>query len=194
MMPQTFIQQMPQKIPLRFTVDEYYKLIDLGMLHDYEKAEIIDGELIRTMTVGDRHAQVVDRLAKFLIKNVVDEILVRIQNPLRLNDYHEPEPDVVLADLTKYDGSRHPRPSETLIVIEVSDSTLKYDRETKLSLYAEAGIREVWIVNLIKNIIEVHTNLSEEVYQIVKIFKLGDTIKSKTIPDLEIEVDKILGE
>jgi Uma2 family endonuclease len=193
MMPQTLIQQMPQKIPLRFTVDEYYKLIDLGMLHDYEKAEIIDGELIRTMTVGDRHAQVVNKLTKILVKNVSDDVLVSVQNPLRLTDYHEPEPDFVLADLTKYDGSRHPRPSETLVVIEVSDSTLKYDRETKLSLYAEAGIKEFWIVNLPKNIIEIHTNLSDEVYQTVKIFKLGDTIKSETIPDLEIEVDKILG-
>jgi Uma2 family endonuclease len=193
MMPQTLIQQTPQKIPLRFTVDEYYKLIDLGMLHDYEKAEIIDGELIRTMTVGDRHAQVVNKLNKILVKNVSDDVLVSVQNPLRLTDYNEPEPDVVLADLTKYDGSRHPRPSETLVVIEVSDSTLKYDRETKLSLYAEAGIKEFWIVNLPKNIIEIHTNLSDEVYQIVKIFKLGDTIKSETIPDLEIEVDKILG-
>ncbi len=192
-MPQTLTQQIPQRVPLRFTVDEYYKLINLGMLHDYEKAEIIDGELIRTMTVGDRHAQVVDRLNRILVRALPDEILVRIQNPLRLTDYSEPEPDVVLADLTKYDGSRHPRPSETLVVIEVSDSTLKFDRDTKLPLYAESGIEEVWLVNLPKNLIEIHTNLSDEVYQTVKLFKLGETIKSVTIPDLEIEVDKILG-
>lgn len=190
MIPQTV---MPQRIPLRFKVDEYYKLIDLGMLHDYEKAEIIDGELVRTMTVGDRHAQIVDRLNRILVKGLADEILVRIQNPLRLTDYSEPEPDVVLADLTKYDGSRHPRPAETLVVIEVSDSTLKYDRETKLSLYAEAEIQEVWIVNLPKDIIEIHTKPSVGVYQFVKIFKLGEVVKSDIIPDLEIEVDKILG-
>jgi Uma2 family endonuclease len=191
MMPQTNF--IPQRIPLRFTVDEYYKLIDLGMLHDYEKAEIIDGELIRTMTVGDRHAQVVNKLTKIFVKNVSDDVLVSVQNPVRLSDYNEPEPDILLSDLTKYDGSRHPQPSETLLIIEVSDSTLKYDRDTKLSLYAEAGIKEVWIVNLRKNIIEVHTNLSDEVYQTVKLFKLGEVLQTEVIPDLQIEVNKILG-
>ncbi len=190
MIPQNVI---PQRIPLRFKVDEYYKLIDLGMLHDYEKAEIIDGELIRNMTVGDRHAQIVNKLTKIFVKNVSDDVLVSIQNPLRLSDYHEPEPDVVLADLTKYDGSRHPRPSETLVVIEVSDSTLKYDRDTKLALYAEAEIQEVWIVNLPKNFIEIHTKPNEGIYQTVKITKLGEVVKSEAIADLEIEVNKILG-
>ncbi len=190
MIPQTYI---PQRIPPRFKVDEYYKLIDLGMLHDYEKAEIIDGELIRTMPVGDRHAQVVDRLNRMLVRGLPDEILVRIKNPLRLSDYHEPEPDILLADLTKYDGSRHPQPNETLVAIEVSDSTLKYDRETKLSLYAEAEIEEVWVVNLVRNIIEVHTKPTVGVYQFVKIFKNGEIVHSEAIPNLRIEVDKILG-
>jgi Uma2 family endonuclease len=192
MLPQT--NQMPQKVALRFTVDEYYKLIDLGMLHDYEKAEIIDGELIRKMPIGDRHAAVVNKLSKLLIKNVSDEILVSIQNPIRLADYHEPEPDFVLADLSKYDGKRHPQPKETLVVIEVSDSTLKYDRETKLSLYAESEIPEIWIVNLPKNIIEIHRKPSNGVYQLVNIYKRSETVKSATVPNLAIEVDKILGE
>jgi Uma2 family endonuclease len=191
MIPQTNFT--PQRIPLRFKVDEYYKLIDLGMLHDYEKAEIIDGELIRHMTVGDRHAQVVDRLNRILVRGLPDEILVRVQNPVRLSDYNEPEPDVLLADLTKYDGSRHPQPAETLLIIEVSDSTLKYDRDTKLALYAEAEIQEVWIVNLPYNIVEIHTKPNVGIYQTVKIIKLGEIIKSEVIPDLEIEVDKILG-
>lgn len=192
MLPQT--NQMPPKVTLRFKVDEYYKLIDLGMLHDYEKAEIIEGELIRKIPIGDRHTTVVNKLSKLLIKNVSDEVLVSIQNPLRLSDYNEPEPDFVLADLTKYDGNRHPQPKEVLLVIEVSDSTLKYDRDTKLLLYAEAEIPEVWIVNLPKNIIEVHQNPSNGLYQITKLFKFGETIESETIPDLEIEVNKILGE
>lgn len=192
MLPQT--NQMPQKVPLRFTVDEYYKLIDLGMLHDYEKAEIIDGELIRKMPIGDRHATVVDKLNRVLCRILPDEIVVRVQNPIRLSNYNEPEPDFVLADLTKYDGKRHPQPKETLAIIEVSDSTLKYDRETKRSLYAEAEIAEFWIVNLLKNIVEVYQKPSNGVYQFVKIYRQGEIVKSEVIPDLEIEVDKILGE
>ena len=106
-------QTQPQPKRLRFSVDEYYKMIELGILKDYEKAEIIEGELIQKMPIGDRHASIVDVLTRFFVKNVSDEILVRIQNPLRISDYTEPEPDIVLADLTKFDGKRHPRPEET---------------------------------------------------------------------------------
>jgi Uma2 family endonuclease len=144
------------------------------------------------MTIGDRHALIVDLLNKFFIKNVSDEIRVGIQNPLRISDYNEPEPDIVLSDLTKYDGKRHPRPEETLLVIEVSDTTLKYDRDVKLPLYAEAGIAEVWIINLKKDIIEVHQKPFNDIYQTVKIYKPGETVKSEILPDLSLEVDKIL--
>lgn len=183
----------PQPRQFRFSVDEYYKMIEIGILKDYEKAEIIEGELIPKMPIGDRHASVIDYLNRFLIKNVADNVLVRVQNPLRISDYNEPEPDFVLADLTKYDGKRHPRPAETLIVVEVSDSTLKYDRDTKLALYAEAEIPEVWIVNLKNDIIEVHQNPNVGIYQITQIYKKGDSAKSFVLPNLEIEVNKILG-
>lgn len=183
----------PQPRRLRFSVDEYYKMIELGMLKDYEKAEIIDGELIQKITIGDKHAFAVDNLARIFIKNLPDNILVRVQNPLRLSDFDEPEPDIVLADLTKYDGKRHPRPAETLLIVEVSDSTLKYDRDTKLSLYAEAEIPEVWIVNLKNDIIEVHQRPNVGIYQIASIYKIGDTVKSSVLPQFEIGVDKILG-
>jgi Uma2 family endonuclease len=183
----------PQPRRLRFTVDEYYKMIELGMLKDYEKAEIIEGELIQKMPIGNRHAFAVDILCEFFIKNVSDKVRVRVQNPVRLTDYDEPEPDITLADLTKFDGKRHPRPAETLLIVEVSDSTLKYDRDTKLTLYAEAEIPEVWIVNLKNNIVEIHQKPSIGIYQLAQIYKRGEIVKSAILPNLEIEVDKILG-
>lgn len=134
----------PQPRRLRFSVDHYYKMIEMGMLENYEKAEIIDGELVQKITIGDRHAAAVNALTLFFVRNVSDLILVSVQNPLRLSDFDEPEPDIVLADLTKYDGKRHPRPAETILVVEVADASLKYDRDTKLVLYAEAEIPEVW--------------------------------------------------
>lgn len=187
------INFQPQPRRLRFSVDEYYKMIELGMLKDYEKAEIIDGELIQKMTIGDKHAAVVDRLNRIFVRNVSDDILVRIQNPLRLSDFNEPEPDLVLADLTKYDGNRHPRPQEVILLVEVSDSTLKYDRDFKIPLYAEAGIPEVWIVNLPNNIIEIHQKPSNGLYQLVKIFKSDEIASSEKLPDLLIPVKDILG-
>lgn len=186
-------QTQPQPRRLRFSVDEYYKMIEIGLLKDYEKAEIIEGELIQKMPIGDRHAFTVDNLNRFFVKSVSDDILVRVQNPVRLSEFNEPEPDFVLADLTKYDGKRHPRPEETLLIVKVSDTTLKYDRDTKLALYAEAEIPEVWIVNLKNDIIEVHQKPSVGIYQLAQIFKRGETVKSAVLPDLEIDVDKILG-
>ncbi len=186
-------QTHPQPKQLRFSVDEYYKMIELGILKDYEKAEIIEGELIQKMPIGDRHASVVNRLNRIFVKNASDEILVSVQNPLRISDYNEPEPDFVLADLTKFENDRHPRPEETLIVVEVSDTTLKYDRDTKLSLYAEAEIPEVWIVNLKNDIVEIYRKPSNGIYQIAQIFKKGEIAESEILPDLKIEVDKILG-
>lgn len=190
MTPQT---KMPQPVQLRFSVDDYYKMIELGMLKDYEKAEIIEGALYKKATVGDRHACVVDTFTQFFGRNLPDEILVSIQNPVRLSDFNEPEPDVLLADLTKYDGSRHPRPAEVLLLIEVSDSTLKYDRDTKLPLYAEAGIGEVWIVNLVSDIVEVHTRPEFGVYQSVRIYRRGETVESEAVDNLTIETNQILG-
>lgn len=183
----------PKPARLRFSVDEYYKMIELGMLKDYERAEIIEGELIKKMTIGDRHAMAVNILTRFFVKRVSDDILVSVQNPVRLSDFTEPEPDLVLADLTKFDGRRHPRPEEILLVVEVSDTTLKYDRETKLSLYGEAQIPEVWIVNLPKNIVEIHQKPSDGVYQFVKIFKRGERIVSEMLPNLSISTDEIFG-
>lgn len=182
----------PQPMRLRFTVDDYYKMIDLGILDDREKAEIIDGELIKKMTIGDKHAFAVDFLNRFFFKCLSDNILVRVQNPLRLSDYDEPEPDIVLTDLTKYDGKRHPRPEETVLVVEVSESTLKYDRDTKLPLYAAAEIPEVWIVNLPNEIIEVHQKPFAGIYQYVKIFQSGETVTSGVLPDVTLSVDSIL--
>ncbi|HLM59697.1 MAG TPA: Uma2 family endonuclease [Pyrinomonadaceae bacterium] len=188
----TYTQTQPQPRRLRFSVDDYYKMIELGMLKDYEKAEIIEGELIQKMTIGDRHAAIVNLLTKFFVKNVSDDMLVSVQNPIRLSDYNEPEPDIALADLTKYDGRRHPQPAEILLVVEVSDSTLKYDRDTKLTLYAEAEIPEVWIVNLPNDIIEIHQKPSVGIYQLTKIFKHGETVESEILPDLKLEVNEIL--
>lgn len=182
----------PQPRRLRFTVDHYYKMIEMGMIDNYEKAEIIDGEMVQKMTIGDRHGWVVDLLNRFFVRNLPDSVVVRVQNPLRMGEFDEPEPDFVIADLTKYDGKRHPRPAETILVVEVADTSLRYDRDTKLPMYADAGIQEVWIVNLRNDVIEVHQQPSVGIYQIVKIFKSGETVASSVIPDLRLAVNDIL--
>jgi Uma2 family endonuclease len=182
----------PQPMRLRFTVDEFYKMFELGFIKDYEHAEIIDGELIKKMSIGDLHAAIVDFLNEFFVKNVPGKVRIRVQNPVRLSDYHEPEPDLALTDLTKYDGRRHPRPSEILLLVEVSDSTVEYDRNRKLPLYAEAEIPEVWLVNVQNETVEIHTRPRGGIFSLIRVLRSGDTIQSEIVPSLEIEVDKIL--
>ncbi len=185
-------QPYPQPCRLRFSVDDYYKMIEMGMIDDYERSEIIDGEIVPKMTIVDRHAATVNRLNRLLSKSLPETVLVCVQNPLRITDFDEPEPDIVLTDLTKYDGDRHPRPEETILVIEVSDVSLKQDRDVKLPLYAEAGIQEVWIVNLKDNVIEIRRDPSLGIYKQIDIFRLGERVVSKAIPELTFEVDSIL--
>ena len=179
-------QPYTQPRRLRFSVDDYYKMIEMGMIDDYERSEIIDGQIVPKMTIGDRHAAAVNRLNRLLASLLPESILLSIQNPIRLSDFDEPEPDVVLADLTKYDGNRHPRPEETILVVEVSDVSLKNDRDVKLPLYADAGIAEVWIVNLRDNVIEIHQDPSLGIYQQVKIFKSGGQATSNVLPELSL--------
>jgi Uma2 family endonuclease len=112
---------------------------------------------------------------------------------LRLGDYDETEPDIVLSDLTKYDGRRHPRPAETILVIEVAESSLRIDRNTKLPLYAANEIPEFWIVNIPDRIVEVYKNPDFGMYRTTEIFKLEDTVKSNAVPDFAMSVNDLLG-
>ncbi len=186
---------IPQPVRLRLPVDEYYKMYELGLidLQDFEKSEIIDGELVRKMSIGDKHAWIVVFLTRFFILNFPDTIQVHGQNPLRLGDYDEPEPDIVLSDLTKYDGRRHPRPEETILVIEVAETSLRIDRTTKLPLYAANEIPEFWIVNIPDRIVEVYKNPEFGMYRTTEIFKTGDAVLSEVLSGHSLSVDELLG-
>lgn len=121
----------PQPIRLRFTVDDFYKMTELGMLKDYEKSEIIKGELIEKMPIGEKHSAVVEKLVETLSDKLGKSVSLRNQQPIKFSDYDEPQPD--LAILQRRDDfyfHNKPVPKDVLILIEVSDTTLKYDRDT----------------------------------------------------------------
>ncbi len=180
-------------VRMRRPVAEYYKMYELGLIdvEVFEKSEIIDGELIRKMSIGDKHAWIVNFLTRFFILNLPETIQVQGQNPLRLGDYDEPEPDIVLSDLTKYDGRRHPTPAETILVIEVAESSLRVDRTTKLSLYATNELPEVWIVNIPNRIVEVYTEPELGIYGSTKVFELGSVVRSELLPGIFLSVDDL---
>ncbi len=180
-------------VRMRRPVAEYYKMYELGLIDpvDFRKSEIIDGELVRKMGIGDKHAWIVDFLNRFFNRSLPDSIRVHGQNPLHLGDYDEPEPDIVLSDLTKYNGRRHPTPAETILVIEVAESSLRVDRTTKLSLYATNDLPEVWIVNIPNRIVEVYTQPELGVYGSTEVFELGSSVVSGVLPGLTLSVDDL---
>jgi Uma2 family endonuclease len=133
----------------RFTVDDYHRLIELGFLTEGDRLELIRGELIEMVSKGTPHVFCNGVLCRQLDRLLGDRAVIRGQDPITISSYSEPEPDVVIAVGNEQDYlGHHPYPENILLVVEVADSTLRYDQTVKLSLYAEAGIANYWIVNL----------------------------------------------
>ncbi len=143
----------------KFTIDEYHQLVDLGFFTENDRIELIRGEIIEMAPKRTPHSVCNSTLFGELYRLLYDRANVRGQEPIILPLNSEPEPDVVIAK-KKADNylSAHPTVEDIILVIEISDSTLKYDKETKLPLYAEAEIKNYWIVNLVENLLEVYSN------------------------------------
>lgn len=182
----------PKKV--RFDVDYYYKLMEAGLLPEDSSTEIIEGELIEKMPIGKLHAGTVGKLTMIFAARLAENAIVWVQNPVRLNRRSEPQPDItLLRPRTDFYTQNHPTPEEVLLLIEVSDTTLDYDRETKIPLYAAAGIVEAWLVNLAENTIEVYTEPLGDVYQNVRVYQRGERIFGQSLLGFEVTVSDILG-
>jgi len=141
-----------------FTVDDYYRMADAGIFSEDDRVELIEGEIVRIAPIGSRHADIVDQINRFFIEHLTsDRARVRIQNPVRLNDRTELQPDVVLV-LPRLGGYRsvHPGPRDVQLTVEVADTSLASDRDVKLEVNARAGVPEVWIIDVTSQVIEVY--------------------------------------
>jgi Uma2 family endonuclease len=143
----TAVQDPLLRLRHRYSVDDYYRMADVGILRPDSRVELIDGEVIEMPPIGPLHASMVTELQNRLIKAVGDAAIVRVQNPVRLGPGDEPEPDlaVVTQPAVKY-RTRHPGPSDILLLIEVADNSVGLDRDLKLVRYAYTGVPEVWLV------------------------------------------------
>lgn len=160
-----------------FSVDEYHRLVEVGILTPNDKVELIQGEIIKMSPIGPKHAGNIDFVVQRLILLFQEEIIVRNQNPVQLGDMSEPEPDVsILKPRKNYYTSSHPSAEDVLLLIEYSDSTLQYDQNTKIPLYAAHMIPEVWIVDLKKNRVIVYSNSGGEEYLNIRTYQKGETI------------------
>jgi Uma2 family endonuclease len=177
----------------RLTVEEYHRMGDLGILDPNEPVELIEGQVIQKPMKGTRHTSTVRRIENLLRNRLGERVFVISQDPVQLNDYSEPEPDIALVrpDPLYYEY-HHPTPREIYLIIEVADSTLKRDREFKATVYAQAGIMDYWVLDISDRQLYVLREPQENAYQREEILKGNDTISILAFPDVTITIAEML--
>jgi Uma2 family endonuclease len=183
--------------PRLFTVDEYYKMAEVGILAPDERVQLIEGEIIEMPPIGPRHAFNVDRLAELLHARLAERARIRSQNPIRLAPGAEPEPDVAVVKphpaQPRVYASRHPGPDDALLIIEIADSTLSFDLGDKAAMYANHGVVELWVLDLLDDRLVVHREPTPSGYVNVRTVTRGESVSALAFPDVTFTADEILG-
>lgn len=176
----------------RFTVDDYYRMAEVGVLKRDDRVELLDGQVVEMSPIGNRHSVCVALLTKFFSAQVADHAEVWIQNPVQLDEFNEPEPDVALvrAPLDRYLRAK-PGPEDVFLLIEVSQTSVGADRSIKIPLYAKAGYREVWLVDLQLHQMEIHRSPEGGRYTEVAILKRTDAASPGAFPDIRIDLTSL---
>ena len=183
----------PARETRRFTVAEYYRMAEAGILKPDERVELIEGEIIVMPPIGPGHAWDVALSNSLLSRVAGSRFIVQVQNPVHLEDGSEPQPDLMLIRHRAGGyGAAHPTPADVLLAIEVADSSLEYDRQVKAHLYGLNNIVETWIKNLPEDCIERFTEPGPEGYAQHTIHRRGETLTPVSLPDLELAVDDLL--
>lgn len=176
-----------------FTVTDYQRMIETGILQEGDRCELLNGEIVKMATIGRKHAAVVNRINKLFSRILQEAIIVSVQNPIELGAFSQPEPDIALLRWQDdFYESGHPQAQDVYLLIEVADTTLETDRAIKLPIYAQTGISEVWIVNLQDLQIEVYRSPIEDTYSVSQILTAGQMLTISGLPDVAIEFNEIL--
>ena len=174
------------------TISEYHKMAEVGILTEKDKVELLNGEIIQLSPINSKHGGHVKRINKLLGKLLDDLAIMGVQDPIVIPDFSEPEPDISVLKPEEDDyTTKHPTSKDVYFLIEVSDSTLYLDRTVKLPIYAEAKIKEYWIVNLVDNSIEVYKNPQKDNYDNKSTYHIGDEIELTDF-NLKIKVSDVL--
>jgi Uma2 family endonuclease len=176
-----------------FSVEDYYRMAEAGILPPDARVELIEGAIHDMSPIGPLHSGVTGRLNRLFILRARGRWLVSTQSPVGLDQHSEPEPDIVLVKPAPDEYvSHHPVPDDVLLLIEVADSSLDFDRNKKIPIYARAGIPEVWIVNLQESVIEVHRDPHFANYGQKTVARLGDKISPAAFSDTVVDVAELL--
>jgi Uma2 family endonuclease len=175
------------------TVQDYHRMAEAGIFHPEERVELIAGQIIQMSAKGTAHEAAITRTERLLRNRLSNQVLCRLQSPVQLDNYSEPEPDVavVMPNPLDYDD-HHPTPSEVFLIIEVADSSLKYDREKKAPMYAKAGITDYWVLDVIGRKLYVYRSPSQTGYQSKMILSEEATISPLAFPECLITVKEML--
>jgi Uma2 family endonuclease len=176
----------------RLTVDAYHRVIDAGVFGKDDRVELVEGELRAMPPINARHAGKVKRLNQLFSRLAGGRVLIAIQDPLALPEYSELQPDLMLLQPRDdfYEGS-NPTPADTLLVVEVSDSSLGYDRDTKLALYATHGVPETWLVDLRNQHLQIYRDPGPDGYRQMLMPDRAQSVAPLLLPDLEIPVSAL---
>jgi Uma2 family endonuclease len=179
----------------RITVDEYYRMAEVGLLAPDARVELIEGEIIDMAPIGTDHGSVVDKLTRLFVNAAGDRAIVRIQGAIRLDRSSEPQPDLaLLVPRADFYSHAHPSPEDLLLVIEVSDSTLRYDRDVKVPLYARHEIPEVWIVDLQNRELHSYRSPAEGRYHDAHTTQDPGITPVAALPDIEVDLSGLLSD
>jgi Uma2 family endonuclease len=178
----------------RFTIDEYHRMGEVGIFHEDSRVELIEGDVVHMCPIGTRHTGGVNRLNALFTRRLGSRAVVSVQNPMILDDYSEPQPDLtILAARSDFYSGAHPRPADVLLAVEVSDSRVSYDRGIKVALYARKHIRELWLVDIPGGALEVYRRPTASGYREHQRLVRGRRIAPLAFPRLHFRVAEILG-
>lgn len=185
---------VPPLVHHRFTVGDYHRMGEAGILTEDDRVELIRGEIVMMSPIGSKHAGCVNALTRLLAVALNGVACVQVQNPIGLDNFSEPQPDLSVLKYRADDyRSASPVTANVLLVIEVADSTLGSDRGVKLPLYAEAGIPEYWLVDLQGERVEVYRAPASGAYAEKQVLARGEQVICGTLPQLTLDVATILG-
>jgi Uma2 family endonuclease len=178
-----------------FTVAEYHRMAEAGILGEDDRVELIEGEIVEMAPLGSRHAGTVKRLLdNFIPLQVAGRIILSVQDPLRLDEHSEPQPDLtLLRPRADFYTATHPGPQDVLLVVEVAETSAESDRAVKVPLYARFGVPEVWLVDLAAACLAVYRHPTPQGYQLVQTLRVGESASPVLLPDLVLAVAAILG-
>lgn len=175
-----------------FTVESYQRLGELGILGEDDRVELIAGQVVAMTPIGDRHASCVRRLHDLFARQALELAIIDVQNPVVLGRHDAPQPDLAVLKRRADGYPRHPRARDILLVIEVADTTLAYDRDVKIPRYAAAAIPEVWLVDLVADAISVYRGPQPDGYRDVVTVPRGETLRPLLLPGVAITAAEIL--